>query len=90
MRDSGNVKGIQELTATGEAGLTKIWALMWDGKENDIRKKLGMRHFRDKCSRYGILVKKGREYVIRASQSLLLSVSIAFSSHAIVIDKDGF
>ena len=37
MRDSGNVKGIRELTATREAGLTKIWALMWDGKENDIR-----------------------------------------------------
>ena len=48
-----------------------------------------MRYFRDACSGYGILVKKEREYVIRASKSLLLSVSIAFSSHAIVIDEDG-
>lgn len=37
VRDWENVNGIQELTATGNAGLTKIWALMWDGKENDIR-----------------------------------------------------
>ena len=84
MRDSGNVKGIRELTATGEAGLTKIWALMWDGKENDTRES------DDRSWGCGIFVKKGREYVIRASQSLLLSVSIAFSSHAIVIDEDGF
>ena len=33
--------------------------------------------------------KKKRECVIRASQSLLLSVSIASSFHAIVIDEDG-
>jgi len=36
VRDWENVNRIQELTATGEAGLAKIWARMWDGKENDI------------------------------------------------------
>ena len=37
VRDSENVNGIRELNATGVAGLTKIWALMWDGKENYVR-----------------------------------------------------
>ena len=30
VRDSGNVKGIRYLTATGKAGLAKIWARMRD------------------------------------------------------------
>ena len=38
------------MNASGEAGLTKIWALMWDGKENDIRES------DERSSEFGIFV----------------------------------
>ena len=57
VRDSKNVNGIRELNATGEAGLTKIWALMCNGKENYIRES------DERRSGFGIFVMRVRDTV---------------------------
>ena len=57
VRDSKNVNGIRELYATREAGLTKIWALMWNGKENYIRES------DERRSGFGIFVMRVRDTV---------------------------
>ena len=33
LRDAGNVNGIRDLSATLGAGFSKIWTLIWEGKE---------------------------------------------------------
>ena len=55
VRDSENVNGIRELNATGVAGLTKIWALLWYGKENYVRES------DERNSGFGIFVMRVRD-----------------------------
>ena len=45
MRDAGNVNGIRDLSATLEAGFSKIWTLIWEGKETIL--EIAMKEVRD-------------------------------------------